>query len=146
MLKRCASENGMRGSCMMPRWMTASIRSWRKTSSSFFLRMSTWWWVTSLGCSRKGRRSMPTSRVSVGSCLASALPRLPEMPVMATERGMPGKVMAGRGWGTGGLLPEDVLALGEAAPQEPVDGGLDRVHLALQLGVVVVGRAVEADG
>src|SRR5574342_768774 len=125
-------------------WMRASIRRRRKTSSTFFLRTSSWWCSMSLGFSRKGRRSIPTRWVSVWSSFASALPRLPAMPVMATVCGRGNSGSAGAGAGMGpGALPEDVGARLQPPGQERRDGPLDLLHLLRQHRVLVVGRALE---
>src|SRR6266568_2443838 len=125
-LKLCASENGMRGSCMMPRWMSASTPRWRKASSTLRLRRSIWWCSRSFGRSGNGRRSMPTRRVSPWSRRASPLPRLPATPVMATQPGMPGKrivsaarrvVIAGGAVEAERLAEVQVVAGGEGEPQ-----------------------------
>ena len=120
-LKLCASLKGMRGSCMMPMWMTASTAVCRKASSTRALRRSTWWWSMSLGFPRKGRRSTPTTCVSVWSSLARARPRFPERPVTSTVRGIPGKVgtaAAGLSGGplTGWLFPGVLTRTRASAP------------------------------
>src|SRR3990172_3322839 len=93
-----------------------------------------------------GRRSMPTICVSVWSRRASAFPRLPAMPVMATSRGIPGKVTVSAAREREAMpgSPEDVLASANAFVEEPLDGALDCAHLLLQRRVLVVGRTREA--
>ena len=121
-LKLWVSLKGIRGSCMMPMWMTASMGVRRKASSTRALRRSTRWWSISFGRPSKGRRSTPTTWVSVWSCLASARPRLPEMPVTRTDRGM----AVG-----GGPLSTGWLAF----------GALKRTHASARPGLSPTGRA-----
>src|SRR6266545_7907288 len=132
--------------------MSAAIRRWRNTSSTFALRMSTWWWGMSFGPRANGRRSTPTTAVSPWRSFASARPRFPEIPVTRTDAGIPPEVGASRGASLIapaspdeqiGRSQVDAPTLGEAALDEGADGTLDFPYLPLELRVLVVGGAGE---
>ena len=70
--------------------------------------------------------------------------RLPEIPVTRTVRGMPGNVM-GSVRSAKAAPTRNTCLLGEAALEQRRHRRLDLLHLALELGVVLVGRAGEPE-
>src|SRR5580658_389932 len=104
----------------------------RKTSLSFFRRMSTWACTMSFGLSGNGRRSTPTTGPVRCSTRASCLPSRPQMPVTST---------APLEW-TGALAviasPENVFALLESFDEHRVNGLPHEPYLFFEDGIVFV--------
>src|SRR3954463_11413618 len=109
------------GSCITPRWSSASTSPARNTSRAFLLRRSTWWCSMSLGRPGIGRRSSPTICQSRSWCSrrATSRPSRPLIPVMTTLRGREG-------------LPEDVFALTQPQVDHRLDPVLDRLDLLVE--------------
>src|SRR5262245_45691139 len=81
---------------------------------------------------------MPMMRSLLWSCLASARPRLPLMPV-TTIAGL----MESPSWKVAPRSPEDAPAFLESLVDHALDGGLHGAHLLVQLGVLVIRAAGE---
>src|SRR5262245_35762857 len=160
MFHEYSSAGRARGSCITPRWISASTSPARNRSRAFLLRRSTWWCSMSLGRPGIGRRSRPTicqSR-SWWSRRATSRPSRPLIPVITTlrkARSVPGAGVAvaiGAGAagpaaeaeaadaaGGGCRSPEDMFAGTQPQVEHGLDPVLDGLHLLVEHLAVLVG-------
>src|SRR5438309_3857067 len=143
-LKLWCSLGSSRGSCMIAMCRSALISPLRKTSSTFFLRRSSWWSSTSFGLPTKGRRSRPATCSVRCNSRAIVRPRLPLIPLMRMVS-LAIRVHSKRSAAAyRRRLEEDSLSLFDTPVEHCLDARLHLGDLAHQLGVLVVRAGREA--